>query len=75
MLQPPATLAVAGNVGRYRGGGDATLLQVLLRNLVENAHRYSPAGTTITVSLSAAQRRFWRWKMKDQALMRRKAAN
>ena len=31
--------------------GDATLLQVLLRNLVENAHRYSPAGTTITVSL------------------------
>lgn len=33
--------------------GDATLLQVLLRNLVENAHRYSPPGTTIIVSLIA----------------------
>lgn len=31
--------------------GDATLLQVLLRNLVENAHRYSPSGSTITLSL------------------------
>ncbi|MTH48736.1 two-component system sensor histidine kinase PmrB [Intestinirhabdus alba] len=31
--------------------GDATLLRMLLRNLVENAHRYSPGGTTITISL------------------------
>ncbi|MDN8601638.1 two-component system sensor histidine kinase PmrB [Citrobacter enshiensis] len=31
--------------------GDATLLRMLLRNLVENAHRYSPKGTTITISL------------------------
>lgn len=30
--------------------GDATLLRLLLRNLVENAHRYSPPGSTITVS-------------------------
>ena len=29
--------------------GDATLLRLLLRNLVENAHRYSPAGSTISV--------------------------
>ena len=29
--------------------GDATLLRVLLRNLVENAHRYSPEKSTITV--------------------------
>ncbi|MRS13869.1 two-component system sensor histidine kinase PmrB [Enterobacteriaceae bacterium RIT691] len=29
--------------------GDATLLSVLLRNLVENAHRYSPENSTITV--------------------------
>ncbi|QRG81359.1 two-component system sensor histidine kinase PmrB [Citrobacter sp. R56] len=32
--------------------GDATLLSMLLRNLVENAHRYSPKGTTITISLN-----------------------
>jgi len=29
--------------------GDATLLQVLLRNLIENAHRYSPTNTVIAV--------------------------
>lgn len=34
--------------------GDATLLKVLLRNLVENAHRYSPEGTTITVRVERA---------------------
>lgn len=33
--------------------GDTTLLQVLLRNLVENAHRYSPQGSVITVSVAA----------------------
>lgn len=32
--------------------GDATLLQLLLRNLIENAHRYSPPESTITVELS-----------------------
>ncbi|WP_342753533.1 two-component system sensor histidine kinase PmrB [Pantoea sp. MBD-2R] len=31
--------------------GDATLLRVLLRNLVENAHRYSPEGTVITLRI------------------------
>lgn len=33
--------------------GDATLLQLLLRNLIENAHRYSPPESTITVRLAA----------------------
>jgi two-component system sensor histidine kinase BasS len=33
--------------------GDATLVQVILRNLVENAHRYSPTGSTIKVSIAA----------------------
>lgn len=33
--------------------GDATLLQQLLRNLIENAHRYSPPESTITVRLTA----------------------
>ena len=31
--------------------GDATLLKVLLRNLVENAHRYSPEGSRITIAI------------------------
>ncbi|MDN4628527.1 MULTISPECIES: two-component system sensor histidine kinase PmrB [Erwinia] len=31
--------------------GDATLLSVLLRNLLENAHRYSPKGTVVTVRI------------------------
>ncbi|AAM84264.1 two-component system sensor histidine kinase BasS [Yersinia pestis] len=32
--------------------GDATLLRLMLRNLVENAHRYSPVGSQIIVTLS-----------------------
>lgn len=32
--------------------GDATLLRMLLRNLVENAHRYSPQGTHISIILN-----------------------
>ncbi len=32
--------------------GDATLLRLMLRNLVENAHRYSPIGSQISVKLS-----------------------
>jgi len=31
--------------------GDAVLMRLLLRNLVENAHRYSPAGSAIDVQL------------------------
>jgi two-component system sensor histidine kinase BasS len=34
--------------------GDATLLKMLLRNLVENAHRYSPDNSTISVQLVLA---------------------
>ncbi|WP_409034626.1 two-component system sensor histidine kinase PmrB [Raoultella ornithinolytica] len=33
--------------------GDATLLRVVLRNLVENAHRYSPAGAKIKIAIQA----------------------
>ncbi|TCW16831.1 two-component system sensor histidine kinase BasS [Raoultella sp. BIGb0138] len=33
--------------------GDATLLRVVLRNLVENAHRYSPTGSTVKISIQA----------------------
>lgn len=31
--------------------GDATLLRVLVRNLVENAHRYSPPASTIRIGI------------------------
>lgn len=34
--------------------GDATLLKMLLRNLVENAHRYSPHASTITLQVTHA---------------------
>ncbi|MEQ4516120.1 MAG: ATP-binding protein, partial [Pantoea agglomerans] len=34
--------------------GDATLLKMLLRNLVENAYRYSPDNSTISVQLVLA---------------------
>lgn len=33
--------------------GDATLIQVLLRNLLENASRYSPDGSTISINVRA----------------------
>ncbi|WP_406822471.1 two-component system sensor histidine kinase PmrB [Raoultella ornithinolytica] len=33
--------------------GDATLLRVVLRNLVENAHLYSPAGSKIKIAIQA----------------------
>jgi len=36
--------------------GDATLLRLLVRNLIENAHRYSPEDSTITLKLEAAAR-------------------
>lgn len=42
ITEPTPTVTVAG---------DATLLRLMVRNLVENAHRYSPKSTTITLSL------------------------
>ena len=42
IAEPTPTVTVAG---------DATLLRLMVRNLVENAHRYSPKSTTITLSL------------------------
>lgn len=34
--------------------GDATLLRAMLRNLVENAHRYSPENTAISLHVESA---------------------
>nr|WP_255498317.1 two-component system sensor histidine kinase PmrB [Citrobacter sp. NCU1] len=49
--QRQQTLLLPESVEDVTVRGDATLLRMLLRNLVENAHRYSPKGTTITISL------------------------
>ena len=45
-------LVVSDKEGEAIVSGDATLVQVILRNLVENAHRYSPTGSTIKVSIA-----------------------
>lgn len=50
LLQREQTLEVI-IMGEATVRGDATLLKVLLHNLLENAHRYSPAGTTIAVRI------------------------
>lgn len=55
--QRQQTLALALPEGDDAKGvvvsGDATLLRVVLRNLVENAHRYSPAGSKIKIAIQA----------------------
>ena len=52
MLETRAqTLVIAEPTPTVTVPGDATLLRLLLRNLVENAHRYSPKTSAITLSL------------------------
>lgn len=46
------TLRVPEGVNDVTVSGDATLLRALLRNLVENAHRYSPENSVITIGVS-----------------------
>jgi two-component system, OmpR family, sensor histidine kinase QseC len=46
-------LAVEGDPGRFVWQGDAALLTMLLRNLVDNAVRYAPAGTTVLLRFEA----------------------
>ncbi|MEQ6277623.1 two-component system sensor histidine kinase PmrB [Kluyvera huaxiensis] len=48
------TLAIEEPASAIIVSGDATLLRLLVRNLVENAHRYSPQASTITLSLESA---------------------
>jgi two-component system, OmpR family, sensor histidine kinase QseC len=59
VLAEQGTIALARNQhlafdasGNFRVAGDPTLLAVMVRNLVDNAVRYAPAGGTINVSLS-----------------------
>ena len=52
LQQRQQTLAINVKDGEAIVSGDATLVQVILRNLVENAHRYSPTGSTIKVSIA-----------------------
>lgn len=51
LAQRQQTLVINPAMREAAVQGDATLLRVLLRNLVENAHRYSPEGSTITLSV------------------------
>ncbi|WJV53575.1 two-component system sensor histidine kinase PmrB [Prodigiosinella aquatilis] len=46
--------------------GDATLLQLMLRNLVENAHRYSPENSTITIALNPLENDVTELLVQDQ---------
>ncbi|MGK3041509.1 two-component system sensor histidine kinase PmrB [Klebsiella michiganensis] len=52
LQQRQQTLAINVKDGEAIVSGDAPLVQVILRNLVENAHRYSPTGSTIKVSIA-----------------------
>lgn len=52
LQQRQRTLAINVKDGEAIVSGDATLVQVVLRNLVENAHRYSPTGSRIKVSIA-----------------------
>ena len=52
LQQRQQTLAINVKDGEAIVSGDATLVQVILRNLVENAQRYSPTGSTIKVSIA-----------------------
>ncbi|WP_312240411.1 two-component system sensor histidine kinase PmrB [Pantoea sp.] len=40
----------------YQLQGDATLLRLMLRNLLENASRYSPEGSSVTVTIAKEAR-------------------
>ncbi|CAH6635430.1 MULTISPECIES: two-component system sensor histidine kinase PmrB [Pseudocitrobacter] len=48
------TLVIRENVQDIAVAGDATLIKVMVRNLVENAYRYSPTHSTITLSAAAS---------------------
>ncbi|WP_315709143.1 two-component system sensor histidine kinase PmrB [Brenneria uluponensis] len=48
--------------------GDPTLLQLMLRNLVENAHRYSPENSTITIVLNPLENDVTELLVQDQGL-------
>ncbi len=52
--QQKLELAVEVGSRAIAATGDATLLSVLIRNLVDNARRYSPPGARIVVTLSEA---------------------
>jgi two-component system sensor histidine kinase QseC len=51
-VQKHQTIAVDGDESLWVQG-DPTLLAILLRNLVDNAIRYSPPGASVTAKLSA----------------------
>lgn len=48
------TLSIMDGGPTVTVAGDATLISVMVRNLVENAYRYSPTHSTITISVAAS---------------------
>ena len=48
------TLVINENVHDIAVAGDAALIKVMVRNLVENAYRYSPTHSAITLSAAAS---------------------
>jgi two-component system sensor histidine kinase BasS len=48
------TLVITENIHDIAVAGDATLIKVMVRNLVENAYRYSPTHSAITLSAAAS---------------------
>jgi signal transduction histidine kinase len=53
--QPRITVAVDGDAERMVAMGDPAELEILVSNLVSNATKYSPPGSTVTVSLARDQ--------------------
>ncbi len=55
MAQRQQSLNVETPAAALHLRGDITLLQMVIQNLIQNAHRYSPQGSVITLRVSAQQ--------------------
>lgn len=60
-VQRGSTLALTGEAGVCTIQGDPILLQVLLRNLIDNAVRHTPAGTEVSVGMDVSAHRLRLW--------------
>ena len=60
-VQRGSTLALTGEPGICTIQGDPVLLQVLLRNLVDNAIRHTPPGTEISVGIDVSEQHIRLW--------------
>ena len=60
-VQRGSTLTLTGEAGICMLQGDPVLLRVLLRNLVDNAVRHTPAGTEICVGMARDEHQLHLW--------------